>query len=200
MSKYLYFGRVVLKPIFEFDREAWRRIHSHFRDQEIAYLNGNKPSRMPLWLFRFILKFDTKKTNRKTFGIFNTNSTPEEYIGTIELYNLTRRTATLGIVIGERNYWGKGYGPEAINAILRYAFEVLNLDKVRLNTFADNIRAQNSFKKVGFVEFKRVKNFKGRVSVLMEIHASAWKSLIEKSPAWHLCSQMNQYQQGKAHA
>ncbi len=189
MSNFHCFGRVTLKPLTKFDKEAWKRIHRHFCDQEIAYLNGTKPSRMPLWLFRCILKTDAKKRSRATFGIFDTYSLPEEYIGTIELYNLTKNTGTLGIIIGERNYWGKGYGPEAIHAILHYAFELLNLDTVRLNTFADNVRAQSSFKKVGFVEFKRIKN-NNREKVLMEIHASAWRKLVEKPPLWHSNSQI----------
>ena len=179
MSENIYFGRVVLKPINELDKKAWKRIHHHFRDQEIAYLNGTRPNRMPLWLFRRILKAEAKK-KCVTFGIFNVDTMSEEYIGIIELYNLTRKTGTLGIIIGERNYWGKGYGSEAINAMLSYAFEVLGLDTVRLNTFTDNIRAQNSFKKVGFVEFKRVRNSQGRVKLLMEIHASTWKRLTKK--------------------
>jgi RimJ/RimL family protein N-acetyltransferase len=56
----------------------------------------------------------------------------------------------LGIGIGEREYWGKGYGSDAMRVILRYAFIELNLHRVSLNVFEYNPRAIRSYEKVGF--------------------------------------------------
>ncbi len=36
----------------------------------------------------------------------------------------------LGIVIGDKNYWGQGYGTDAVRAALRWAFDSLNLNRV----------------------------------------------------------------------
>ena len=49
--------------------------------------------------------------------------------------------AFVGIGIGERDYWGKGYGTDAMNLVLRFAFECLNLNRVTLDVFEYNQRA-----------------------------------------------------------
>jgi len=75
-------------------------------------------------------------------------------IGTIGLHgiNQTSRVVTLGISIGDKNYWSKGIGTEAINILLRYAFNNLNMRKVCLSVFCFNERAQACYKKCGFKE------------------------------------------------
>jgi len=56
----------------------------------------------------------------------------------------------VGIGIGEREYWGKGYGTEAMRLVARYAFEELGLHRLSLNVFSYNERAIHSYEKVGF--------------------------------------------------
>lgn len=174
MSPSLGYGRVTLKPLTELDQEAWRRVYNHFRDPEIAHLNGTPPSRMPLWLLKRILKADSRRSDRATFGIFDVSNGDELYIGTIELYDIRRTEATLGIIIGERSHWSQGYGPEAVRALLEYAFDELCLERVTLSTFEDNPRAQSAFKKVGFIERRRVSAGKGRTDVQMELRRGRW--------------------------
>ena len=177
MSPPLGYGRVILKPLTELEQSAWRRVYEHFRDPEIAHLNGTPPSRMPLWLLKRILKADSRRSDRATFGIFDVSgdvSPDEVYIGTIELYDIKRTEATLGIIIGERSHWSKGFGPEAVRALLKYAFEELCLERVTLSTFEDNPRAQSAFKKVGFAERRRVPAGKGRTDVQMELRRGTW--------------------------
>ncbi len=74
------------------------------------------------------------------------------HIGAIGLHriDLKNRTAVLGIVIGEKNFWEKGYGREAIRVLLRYAFWELGLHRVELETFAFNARALRCYEAVGF--------------------------------------------------
>jgi RimJ/RimL family protein N-acetyltransferase len=170
-SPTLQYGRVELRPLAQIDARAWRRLHGHFRDPEIAHLNGTPPSRMPLWLLRRVLRADAARPDRRTFGIFDDAG---EYIGTVELYDLRGSEATLGIIIGERSHWGRGYGSDAMRAVLAYAFEEIGLERVRLHTFGDNLRAQAAFRKVGFVELRSVTNPKGRVDVHMALARSAW--------------------------
>lgn len=73
-------------------------------------------------------------------------------IGFIDLfvYNWPGRDAFVGIGFGEREYWGKGYGTDLMNLILRYAFTELHLRRVTLNVFEYNPRAIRSYEKVGF--------------------------------------------------
>jgi RimJ/RimL family protein N-acetyltransferase len=59
--------------------------------------------------------------------------------------------AFVGIGLGERSLWGKGYGTDAMKVILRYAFQELNLRRVSLDTFEYNPRAIRSYEKAGFI-------------------------------------------------
>jgi RimJ/RimL family protein N-acetyltransferase len=61
------------------------------------------------------------------------------------------------IAIGEREYWGKGYGTDTLNTLLRYAFLELNLRRVSLIVFEYNGRAQRSYEKAGFVQEGRIR-------------------------------------------
>ncbi len=65
------------------------------------------------------------------------------------------RSAMLGICIGEKRYWGKGYGREAVQLLLDYAFNLLNLNSVMLGTFSFNERAIRCFREAGFEEIGR---------------------------------------------
>ena len=62
----------------------------------------------------------------------------------------TNRRASLGIIIGEKTYWGRGYGTEAVHLLLDYGFNVLNLNSVELGVYAFNRRAIRCYEKVGF--------------------------------------------------
>lgn len=176
----LTWGRVELRPLTQLDRHAWRRLHTHFRDPEIAHLNGTPPSRLPLWLLRRMLRADAARHDRRTFGIFDEQAA---YIGTVELYELRGSEATLGIIIGERSHWSRGYGGDAMRALLAYAFEELGLERVRLHTFGDNERAQAAFRKVGFIERQRQTGQRGRVDVHMTLVRAAWFELRGAPPA-----------------
>lgn len=173
------FGRVRLRPLEELRRADWRRVQTHFRDPEIAHLNGTPPNRLPLWLLRRVLKADARRRDRATFGVYDEH---DDYIGTVELYDLRGRSATLGIIIGERTHWNRGYGPEAIHALLDHAFRELGLDTVRLTTFADNDRAQAAFRKAGFRELRRTAASAGRTDVHMEIWRDAWATAVASQP------------------
>ena len=60
------------------------------------------------------------------------------------------RTAMLGIVLGEKDYWGKGYGQEATRLLVEYGFDLLNLNSIMLGTFEFNRRALHCYEQVGF--------------------------------------------------
>lgn len=68
-----------------------------------------------------------------------------KFIGTMGLHsiNWVNRTATTGALIGEKRYWGKGYGTEAKMLILNYAFNQLNLRKIKSEVIAYNKRSLN---------------------------------------------------------
>lgn len=59
--------------------------------------------------------------------------------------------AWVGISIGEKEYWGRGYGTDAMRVLLHYAFTELNLHRISLSVFEYNPRAIRSYEKAGFV-------------------------------------------------
>jgi len=59
-------------------------------------------------------------------------------------------SARVGIMIGEKNYWNRGCGTEAMQLLIKFLLEVLGLEKVELDTADFNINAQRCFEKVGF--------------------------------------------------
>lgn len=74
------------------------------------------------------------------------------HIGNVGLHRIDwkNRTAVFGIVLGEKAYWGQGFGTDATRTILRFAFEELNLHRVELEVFDFNPRAMRSYEKAGF--------------------------------------------------
>ena len=67
----------------------------------------------------------------------------------------TNRSAMLGILIGDKEFQGKGYGQEASRLLLDYAFNLLNLHSVMLGAFSFNERALAVYRKIGFREIGR---------------------------------------------
>ena len=61
------------------------------------------------------------------------------------------RTAELGLIIGEQERWGRGYGTEAVRLICRFGFEEMNLHRIGLLVFAHHAPARRVYEKAGFV-------------------------------------------------
>lgn len=71
-------------------------------------------------------------------------------IGLDVINNWASHDAFVGIAIGNREDWGKGYGTDAMKIILRFAFTEINLRRVTLTVFEYNPRAVRSYEKAGF--------------------------------------------------
>ena len=74
------------------------------------------------------------------------------YLGGIGLHKIDyiNRHSEIGIAIGKKEYWGKGYGTDAMLTLLDYAFNQLNLHKVYLRVFSNNPRGIRCYEKCGF--------------------------------------------------
>lgn len=81
-------------------------------------------------------------------------------IGSCELRNFdwSTRSAEVGIMIGDQAYWGQGYGGEALELLLRIAFNGFNLHRVWLTCVAYNERALRAYRRLGFVEEGRLRD------------------------------------------
>lgn len=75
-----------------------------------------------------------------------------KYIGGCGINNINwlSRRATIGIFIGDKNYWGKGYGTDAIKVLNKFIFEQMNINKIKLNVFSFNERAKKCYERCGF--------------------------------------------------
>jgi RimJ/RimL family protein N-acetyltransferase len=89
------------------------------------------------------------------------------------------RSGEFGIMIGEPDVWGQGYGPEATRLMVQYGFRQLGLHRIQLEVYAFNERARMSYEKVGFrLEGTRRQSYfrNGRFhdAYLMAILESEW--------------------------
>ena len=95
------------------------------------------------------------------------------------------RVGTSGIVIGEKDCLGKGYGTEAMKLLIKYGFNTLNLNRIQLETYEFNIRAFKSYKKAGFIEEGKRRqaiyvNGKYHDAYMLGILKSEWQDKKEK--------------------
>jgi ribosomal-protein-alanine N-acetyltransferase len=91
-------------------------------------------------------------------GIFLKSS--NRHIGNIKLggVNQCHRRAAIGLLIGEKSQWGKGYATEAIEAIVSYADSILDLHRVYAACHANNPSSYKAFVKAGFEEEGRFRS------------------------------------------
>jgi RimJ/RimL family protein N-acetyltransferase len=68
----------------------------------------------------------------------------------LHLIDSKNRHTMLGIMLGAKEEWGKGYGTEAARLAVGYAFETLNLNRVWLHVYEYNLRGLRSYERVGF--------------------------------------------------
>ncbi|MBM3475595.1 MAG: GNAT family N-acetyltransferase [Armatimonadetes bacterium] len=74
------------------------------------------------------------------------------HIGNCGLHriNLASRKAELGIMLGDKRYWGQGYGTDVVKTLCAFGFVRMNLQRIQLGVFSHNPRAQRCYEKCGF--------------------------------------------------
>ena len=84
----------------------------------------------------------------------------DAYIGNVSLMHIDTQNgrAELGIAIGEKSAWGKGYGTEAVRLMCEYGFTFLNLHTIYLWHVAFNERGHHAYLKAGFKEAGRLRS------------------------------------------
>ncbi len=97
--------------------------------------------------------------NTKNVALAVVDKETDQHIGNVKLgpINWVHRCAEFGILVGEKEYWGKGFGTEATLLLLGYAFQRLNLHKVVLGVCADHAGAIRAYERVGFREEGRLR-------------------------------------------
>lgn len=120
-------------------------------DLEVEIAGGGDPP-MPQSLERLQAEFDRNASNGGRDGTQFAIETDGKLIGQCALFNFDHvaHTCELGIAIGDKDYWGHGYGRDAINLLLYYAFYLQNVRKVWLKVLGKNERAQRAYTASGF--------------------------------------------------
>jgi RimJ/RimL family protein N-acetyltransferase len=140
--------RVLLRPMRQDDVI---RQHEFNQDIELYGLDSSTPHVSPLErsqaFYESRIHFDPESA---PFAI----DVDGQYIGYCGLRNISSRHGImeLGIMIGDRDYWGQGYGREVIRLLLHYAFHYLGTRRIELTTHAKNERAIRCYLACGFVE------------------------------------------------
>jgi len=130
-----------------------------------AYAAWNQDSELTRFLDARMVSLRSAKAISDFFEKETKEVSPVEYpftiralednrlLGDIGLYVVNEwgsRDAFVGLGIGDRENWGRGYGTDAMKIILRFAFTEINLRRVTLNVFEYNPRAIRSYEKTGF--------------------------------------------------
>ncbi|EDT27894.1 GNAT family N-acetyltransferase [Clostridium perfringens] len=139
--------RINLRPIENRDLKVlnkWKNDYEIFK-----YLGGGFQPQSINEQEKYISNLINNSGTSKRFIIDN-----GEAIGMVGLYdiNFINRNCDLGIYIGEKSEQGKGYAKETMDLILDFAFNNLNLKKIKLNVVNANNKAINLYNSLGFKE------------------------------------------------
>ena len=144
----MYGERVRLRAV---EREDMKTFHAYVNDPEVT---RGLALYMPMSMAEEEAWFDSKRDpNEKPLSIEVRKGRGWKLVGNCGVFGieLANRSAELGIMIGEKSEWNKGYGAEAMTLLLRHGFETLNLHRLYLRVYAGNVRAVRSYEKAGFV-------------------------------------------------
>ena len=152
-----------------------RNEYSWHADAELAALDAAPQLTIsfPRYFMDYAMELRLTNSAGRSFAI----ETPEgKHIGNIGYYAVDKVNGEteLGIMIGDRDYWSKGYGSDAVNTLVDYIFRETNLKRIHLKSLEWNTRAHRCFQSCGFTPCGR------RVSdvysfTLMEITRRQWE-------------------------
>lgn len=148
---------------------AWRK------DAELASLDATIPIDIPFSEYLLIYADELRYAN--TWGHrFAIETLDGKHIGNCTYYNLDeyKREVELGILIGDRAYWNKGYGADVVITLINQIFEETNLERIYLHTLDWNIRAKRCFQKCGLVSCGHAHRA-GHEFIVMEIKKNAFQ-------------------------
>jgi ribosomal-protein-alanine N-acetyltransferase len=135
-------------------------IPSDFGETMLRWTNDREVTRFlsrgtfPGHAGRFQDEYESLKNSTTDIQLAVCLKEKSEYVGIAGLHSINwiARHAEFRILIGEKEYWGKGIGTESVQLLTAYAFEILNLNRIWLGVNAANQKAHQSYLKGGFQE------------------------------------------------
>lgn len=148
--------KVLLRAMTRADLE---RLCQFNNDIEVELAGGGDPP-LPQSLARLQAEYEAKVSQGGREGTSFAIEADGLFIGGCALFNFDHvaRRCELGITIGDKNYWGRGYGADAVRLLLAYAFRHHNVYRVYLSVNSNNTRAIGAYGRCGFVEEGRLRS------------------------------------------
>jgi len=119
-------------------------------DSEVNHFLDIKHTRQTLATVSAYIQSYEQAKDRLLLGVFDIAS--NEHIGNITFswIDWLHDTGVIGIAIGNKAYWGKGYGSEALSLSVEFAFNKLKLHRLEAGISSLKVPSQRLFEKVGF--------------------------------------------------
>ena len=148
--------RVFLRPFEASDAERYRRWRSDGRVTRLASTGR------PISLAESERRIErlSAEQGKEMYAFVICLLADERPVGEALLFGLDLQhgSAELGILIGEPEEWGKGYGTDAVNATVDFGFGELRLERIFLNVWTENARAIRAYEKADFVHEGTARN------------------------------------------
>lgn len=144
-------SRLYLRMLSETDATA--TYAGWLNDPEVNRFLATKHATIPE--LQEYIRIKNSKDDTLLFGIFLNEG--DKHIGTIKLEPIepTQKRATIAIMIGDKDHWGKGLAMEAMQLLMDYSFKELGVREMHLGVIGQNTSAIKVYKKLGFIEVQR---------------------------------------------
>ena len=143
----MYKGKQV--RLFPFERQYAEKYRRWVNDEELLLLVDRV---LPVTEEDHLHWYEAVVTDPRIVIFAIETLSKREFLGCTWLYGIDyrHRHAEVRILIGNKGYWGKGLGDDALSVLSRFAFEKLNLHKLFAYVLANNSRALRAFENVGY--------------------------------------------------
>lgn len=177
----IFVGELV--RLTQIDRKDLPSMVKWFQDYEVKRFLGTNVRPFTVETEQEWLDHVLTETDNYHFSIRTLDE--DRLIGNCGLFGFDwlNRLAEFGIVIGEKDAWGRGFGTDAARVIQRFAFGELNLNRLWLRVFAFNPRGLRSYEKAGFVPEGTLRAALYREGAYNDVHVmsilqSEWRTRI----------------------
>jgi ribosomal-protein-alanine N-acetyltransferase len=128
--------RIHLRPVMEKDLND--NYLQWLNDEQVCAFNSH--AIFPNTEQKMRSYFDSLKNQDRNLVLAIIDNYTEKHIGNVSLQNINwvSRNAEFAILLGDKEYWGKGYGEEAAVLIVEYGFNRLNLHRIYCGTIEGN--------------------------------------------------------------
>ena len=122
-----------------------------YRDERVRRLMGDLPISLARRRERY--EASVKEDGGDVYRFVIARVDDDTPVGRLDVFDIDRTNGScaFGVTIGAPDLWGQGLGTDAVNAVVDFCFGELRMERVWLDTDAENRRAQAAYGKAGFV-------------------------------------------------